>query len=142
MPNESWAWLIEKVIPSQRGAGRQIIDEVLARLQHHQWGSHDVFSVQLALEEAIVNAIRHGNRMDASKQVHVVCKMSPQRIFIEITDEGPGFDPEQVPDPTDDEHLECPGGRGIMLMRSYMSRVEYNETGNTVVMEKERTDLA
>jgi len=139
MPNEAWAWLLEKKVPSQWGAGRPIIDEVLSRLQHHQWDSHDVFGVHLALEEAIGNAIRHGNRLDANKQVHVVCKVSVQRIFIEITDEGPGFNPETVPDPTADERLDCPGGRGIMLMRNYMSRVEYNATGNTVVMEKERT---
>src|SRR5436305_1523008 len=118
MPNDCWAWFMEKVIPSRRGAGRPIIDEVLSRLENQQWTSRDVFSVRLALEEAIVNAIKHGNRLDASKQVRVVCKMSPERIFIEISDEGHGFDPEQVPDPTDDAHLDCPGGRGIMLMRN------------------------
>ena len=139
MAKDCWAWCMEKVIPSRRGSGRQIIDEVIARLEQQHWSSHDVFSVRLALEEAIVNAIKHGNHWDSTKQVRVVCKMSPDKLFVEITDEGPGFDPEEVPDPTDAEHLDCPGGRGIMLMRSYMNRVEYNESGNTVVMEKQRS---
>jgi serine/threonine-protein kinase RsbW len=61
-----------------------------------------------------------------------------EEAIVEIADEGSGFNPEQVPDPTDPENLECPSGRGIMLMRSYMNRVEYNAAGNKVVMEKHR----
>jgi serine/threonine-protein kinase RsbW len=71
--------------------------------------------------------------------VHIACKLSPQRIWFEITDEGPGFDPADVPDPTNDDNLDYPSGRGIMLMRSFMCRVEYNASGNCVVMEKHRS---
>jgi serine/threonine-protein kinase RsbW len=138
MSHDRWAWLHEQVIRSERGAGRRIIDDVLARLVELDWSSHEIFSVRLALEEAIVNAIKHGNGLDASKQVHFLCKMSAQRVYIEITDEGGGFDPDRVPDPTQPENLDRPNGRGIMLMRSYMSRVEYNTAGNKVVMEKHR----
>ena len=64
--------------------------------------------------------------------------MSPERLWIQIRDEGAGFNPEEVPDPTDPDHLEIPSGRGIMLMRAFMTRVEYNDLGNCVVMEKQR----
>jgi serine/threonine-protein kinase RsbW len=142
MSHSVWSWTVERTIPSERGAGRRVIEEVLGRLEQQRWTTRDVFSVRLALEEAIVNAIKHGNRLDGRKQVRVACKLSPDRLWIKIADEGPGFNPEKVPDPTDPANLENPGGRGIMLMRSYMTRVEYNDVGNVVEMEKERAGSA
>ena len=105
----------------------------------HHWVDHDIFSIHLALEEALVNAIKHGNGLDLAKQVRVRCRMSDDLVQIEIADEGEGFDPTRVPDPTDEHHRECPNGRGVMLMRSFMDRVEYNERGNCVLLEKRRT---
>jgi serine/threonine-protein kinase RsbW len=138
MTRDRWDWSIEEVIPSMRGAGRHVIEEVLERLSEHRWSSHDIFGVRLALEEAIVNAMKHGNRLDANKLVRVACKMTPEHFWAEVADEGCGFDPADVPDPTDPARLDAPNGRGIMLMRNYMNRVEYNERGNIVVMEKRR----
>jgi serine/threonine-protein kinase RsbW len=140
MSHECWAWLLDQVIASERGAGHGIINEVLAGLKEHDWSQHDIFSIRLALEEALINAIKHGNRLDSNKQVHVVCKMSAEKLWIKIADEGPGFNLDEVPDPTDLENLDRPSGRGIMLMRSFMTRVEYNNAGNVVVMEKLRAD--
>ena len=141
MSNDGWTWLTEKQIPSCLGAGSEIVQELLERLELHDWGPHDIFGVHLAVEEALANAIHHGNRLDASKFVRVVFKVSTQRVRIEVHDEGQGFCPANVPDPTDNEHLDVPSGRGVMLMRSYMSLVEYNEAGNCVIMEKERVVL-
>ena len=115
-----------------------MLQEVLDHLEKENWVQHDIFGVHLAVEEALVNAIRHGNRLDTRKHVHVACRMSPNLLRIEITDQGEGFDPTAIPDPTDPEHIDSPSGRGIMLMRSFMSRVEYNDVGNQVIMEKER----
>jgi len=84
------------------------------------------------------NAIRHGNRSDASKSVYVCCKLSKEQLWGQIRDEGAGFNPDDVPDCTGPENLELPSGRGIMLMRAFMSRVEYNDRGNRVVMGKYR----
>ncbi len=98
----------------------------------------DIFAVHLATEEALVNAIYHGNDSDEAKRVHVVCRLSGDRIRIEIGDEGGGFDPAALPDPTTNDQLHVPCGRGVMLMRAFMSRVEFNEHGNVVVMEKDR----
>ncbi|MHC4406232.1 MAG: ATP-binding protein [Planctomycetota bacterium] len=138
MSEECWVWELERVIPSKTGAGASVLQEVLEQLQELGWVDHDVFGIHLAMEEALVNAIRHGNRLDINKSVHFACRTTPDLIRIEITDEGDGFDPSSVPDPTDPEHIECPSGRGLMLMRNFMSRVEYNDLGNRVVMEKER----
>ena len=138
MSENRWVWQCERVIPSETGAGAPLLQEILAQLEKNDWIQHDIFSVHLAMEEALVNAIRHGNRLDADKHVHVACRVSPELIRIEITDEGEGFDPSSVPDPTDPANIEAPSGRGLMLMRSFMSRVEYNDVGNRVVMEKER----
>ena len=107
-------------------------------LEQRAFSDRDCFGVKLALEEAIVNAIKHGNGMDPDKCVHVHCHVTDERVKIVIEDEGPGFDPGDVPDPTEDENLDKPSGRGLMLMRSFMSRVEYNDKGNCVVMEKVR----
>jgi serine/threonine-protein kinase RsbW len=140
MSTEQWIWRRDHVIPSDTAAGRRVLDEVLAELEARHWSQHDVFAVHLAMEEALVNAIKHGNRTDPDKQVRVRCRMSPKLIRVEICDEGPGFNPESLPDPTDPDRLECPGGRGVMLMKAFMSRVEFNEQGNRVLLEKRRGD--
>src|SRR5262249_51998301 len=132
------AWTFERRIPSEVAAGHRVLDELLARLHSENWSTRDIFGIRLALEEAIVNAIKHGNCLDCRKQVHVVCRSTAEKLWIEISHEGPGFNPEAVPDCTDAEHIETPNGRGIMLMRNYMTRVDYNAQGNVVTMEKLR----
>ncbi len=111
--------------------------QVIDRLVGFAWSDSDVYGVRLAMEEGITNAIRHGNQLDPNKRVTVICRLAPRRVWIEIVDEGSGFDPEGVPDPTEPENLERPGGRGLLLMRSYMTRVQYSPQGNHLVMEKQ-----
>ena len=139
MPPKPRSWQCEMAIPSQVGAGRGVLDKIVGRLEQEHWPKHDVFGVQLAMEEALINAIKHGNRLDPTKQVHVLFCLSPDVVRIEIVDEGPGFDPVALPDPTDPRHIESPGGRGVLLMRRFMSRVEFHAAGNHVVMEKQRS---
>ncbi len=136
-PND-WNVLLETAIPSDCLAGREVMDSFLAKLEAVDWLQEDLFGIHLAVEEALVNAIRHGNKEDTGKQVRFSCKLAEDRLRIEIEDEGSGFTPSDVPDPTDEENLEVPSGRGIMLMRNFMSYVEYNARGNCVVMEKSR----
>lgn len=132
------AWTIERTIPSELLAGRQILEEVLEKLEAENWTSRDLFGIRLALEEAVVNAIKHGNCLDKNKHVHVICRSTSEKLHVEVSDQGCGFSPEAVPDCTDADRIEVPNGRGIMLMRSFMSLVEYNDAGNVVVMEKLR----
>ncbi|MFM7244304.1 MAG: ATP-binding protein [Planctomycetaceae bacterium] len=137
-PAAPGTWRLAVDLPSERGSNRQVTDELLAQLDAHGWPEADVFAVHLAVEEAIVNAIVHGNKLDPAKKVHVVCEVSSDRVLVSIADEGPGFDPTGIPDCTADDRLEAPGGRGVMLMRSFMTRIEYNPAGNAVVLEKQR----
>lgn len=127
-------------IPSDTSQGREVQERIIGVLESLGFPERDLFGVRLALEEALVNAIKHGNRMDPKKQVHVNCQVHEDRVCIVIEDEGTGFDVNDVPDPTSDENLDKPGGRGIMLMRAFMSRVEYNEVGNRLLMEKVRDE--
>ena len=90
------------------------------------------------MEEALVNAVKHGNKYDPAKKVHVRVGISSNLFRAEIADEGDGFDPDKLPDPTDPDYLDKPNGRGVMLMRNFMTKVEYNPKGNAVFMEKVR----
>lgn len=130
--------VLQVSIPSDTSAGQEVQEQILATLERLEYSSRDVFGLRLALEEALVNAIKHGNRFDANKQVRVECRMSRESVFIEIEDEGAGFDLEDVPDPTEDVNLERPCGRGIMLMRHFLDKVVYNDKGNRVTLEKAR----
>ncbi len=139
MVENRWIWSKEQHLPSEVSSGYPIVQELLQQLEQQCWNRHDVFGVHLAVEEALVNAIKHGNQGDPTKQVHVLCQLAADLVRVEIRDEGEGFDPGVVPDPTADENLENPSGRGIMLMRSFVS-IRYNESGNVVILEKDRED--
>ena len=138
-PADAAAWRRSIELPSERGASRMIMDELLEQLGVHGWSPSDIFAIHLAAEEAIVNAIVHGNKLDPTKVVRVACVVSPTLARIEVTDEGSGFDPATVPDCRLEERLDAPNGRGVMLMRTFMTRIEYSARGNRVLMEKQRS---
>jgi serine/threonine-protein kinase RsbW len=135
----TWSWTHEQTIPSRAAAAAEVMDALLTQLRRDEWEPHDVFGVHMAVEEALVNAITHGNKEDPDKSVSILLRSSPPRLRVEIIDQGPGFDPALVPDPTCDACLSQPHGRGLMLIRWFMSTVEYRGSGNHLVMEKERT---
>lgn len=137
MREQAWSWTCNEEIPSKVEAGRDILQSMLSQLETQEWPDRDVFGIHLAVEEALVNAIRHGNQLHPEKIVRFECRVSPELLWVRISDEGDGFDPADVPDPTDPEQLEAPSGRGIMLMRNFMSKVDYSNGGTTVTMEKE-----
>jgi len=122
---------------------RQEVHPFLENLANDLCGAgypkRDIFGIRLALEEAICNAINHGHADDPDQPVQVVYSINQQRILASVQDQGPGFDPAQVADPREGENLERPGGRGLLLMRSYMDRVEFNARGNCVTLTKFRS---
>ncbi len=126
------------VIPSDLNAAwnaqQKIMDEINAR----GFGAQAVFGIRLALDEALNNAISHGNQRDPNKQVTIRYTIADPSVTITVTDQGPGFDPAEVPDPTLDEFRERPHGRGIMLMRAYMTKVSYGDGGRSVTLVKDR----
>jgi serine/threonine-protein kinase RsbW len=143
MSEHGWNWTTRTTLPSRHGAYIPCMRQILEQLQLSGWDGRDLFGIELTLEESLSNAIRHGNCMDESKHVQVECKVSAERFWLRVEDEGCGFRPDAVPDCTADENLECPGGRGLALMRAFMTRVEHNRRGNCVTMEKIRSaDMA
>lgn len=114
------------------------IARILAEMGQAGYTEREQFGARLSLEEAIVNGIKHGNHEDPAKVVRIRYRISAVEFHAEIEDEGPGFDPERVPDPLAPENIERPGGRGVFLMRHYMTSVHYNERGNAVTLCKLR----
>ena len=96
-------------------------------------GDSDVI---VALDEAIVNAIKHGNKNDPSKSVRIVADLSAGGARFTVRDEGPGFSREGLPDPTDPLRLLVPSGRGLLLISHIMDEVRHNECGNEICMSR------
>ncbi len=139
MSKPALGWSLHEKIPSSLDVGHATIERLMAALEVNKWEGRDVFHIQLAIEEAIVNAITHGNKQADDKVVEVEFRVDPRTTFMRIRDQGAGFDPAAVPDPRDDDHLECTNGRGVMLIRELMSEVRYNDRGNEVTMIKYRS---
>lgn len=126
------------VISSDPEEARQLQLYIEAQLRRYHFDEREVFGIRLALEEALVNAIKHGNRQDPTKRVRVRFRVNAHRFEVGVTDEGGGFHPDHVPDPCADENLERPSGRGLFLMRHYMTEVTYHPPGNHLTMARER----
>lgn len=122
------------VVESKSSAVVDVCKQILAKLKENNFDKDDIFAVHLTLEEAFLNAVKHGNKMDPTKKVKVDYSVDADKVAISITDEGNGFQPDDVPDPRFGSGLYQPGGRGLLLMNSYMDMVRYNERGNSVYM--------
>lgn len=114
-------------------------DAIALELERCGFGKEAIFAIKLSLEEALTNALRHGNCSDPSKKITVRYAIDDKRAVILVRDEGSGFIPEDIPDPTSPDRLPIPSGRGIMLMRTYMDEVEYRDRGREVYFMKRRT---
>jgi serine/threonine-protein kinase RsbW len=128
----------ELTISSDLAEARRVQERIAEVLTASAYSEHDIFAIKLALEEALVNAIKHGNQMDPDKRVFIVYHITTERFDIRITDEGEGFNPEDVPDPTEEPFVDRPCGRGLLLMRGFMTEVQYHGKGNIVSMSKVR----
>ncbi len=124
------------VVESTSSAVSSVCESILSGLKANRFGEEDIFAVHLALEEAFINAVKHGNKMDAVREVRIDYSVAPDKVEVTVTDGGEGFDPNSVPDPRYGENLYKPEGRGLFLMRSYMDVVKFNERGNSVCMVK------
>jgi len=111
-------------------------EEIASFLLELGYSQRDVFAVRLATEEALLNAVEHGNKCDKKKKVYVGYRIEPEKAEITVSDEGEGFDPESVPDCTSPDNLAKPRGRGIALMRGFMDAVEFSGDGNKVRLVK------
>ncbi|MDA0281802.1 MAG: ATP-binding protein [Planctomycetota bacterium] len=121
---------------------RKVQDHIAQLLTQLEYPDRDRFSVRLALEEALANAIKHGNHRDELKNFKIRCQATSEQIEIEICDEGSGFALEQVRSPIDKDCLLNANGRGIALMERFMDRVEFHSNGSCVLLQKQRSPLA
>jgi serine/threonine-protein kinase RsbW len=130
------AELIEITVPNDLAAAKAPEETILDAVSRCGYNQNIAFAVKLALEEAMTNAFRHGNKCDPAKHIRIRYRVTPERIDIEVCDEGEGFAPESVPDPTLPEYIDRPHGRGIMLMRAYLDEVTYARNGSIVRLVK------
>ncbi len=128
----------QRVIASDLDQARELEASLIQEVDNYGYDQADVFAIKLMLEEALVNAIKHGNKLDPTKTVTVTSDINDDRAEYLIVDQGPGFDPLKLPDPTADENLERPCGRGVMRIRAYMDEVHFNEKGNELRVVKRR----
>jgi serine/threonine-protein kinase RsbW len=122
---------------SEIAAISPFIDQFMLKIREFHCDPGNEFAIELALREALANAVLHGNREDSKKKVHVRCECEKDLgVSLVVRDEGPGFDPDEVPDPTAPENLDAEHGRGILLMKQFMDEIHYERGGTEVHMRK------
>ena len=133
------ATVVRVRLPSDVGCIEQAVELVTRHcLAGHPIPERTRFRLQVALSEALANAIVRGNHEDGAKWVDVEAKLVPDAIRVRITDEGPGFDPSAVPEPTGPGQVAETCGRGLYLIRTLVDEVEFNEQGNSICMTLRR----
>ena len=134
MSDPSTVFACDETLQELRAGLERVHEMVGAALARFGFDEGAAFAIRLALEEAIVNGFRHGNRNDPNKVVFFRARIDDKAASFEIEDQGPGFDPKAIPDPTDQFNIEMPSGRGVMLIKAYMTEVDYVKPGNKLRM--------
>jgi serine/threonine-protein kinase RsbW len=119
-------------------ASEKVCKRILSELKKGGFSKEDLFAVHLALEEALSNAVRHGNKMDSSKHIKIDYTLDKDHIEINVRDEGEGFNPDDVPDPRCGENVYRIGGRGLFLIKAYMDTVDFSDDGKCLHMVRSR----
>jgi len=122
-------------LPSDLDCIEEAVDFVLSRCSACREAERKIhLNFRISLIEALSNAMLYGNAQDPAKRVQVEVSILTESVVARITDQGRGFDPSLVPDPTAPANIEKSGGRGLFLIRSLMDEVHYNATGNSVTL--------
>ena len=128
---------MDLTVPAEPSAIPRITDGVTAVLRGKQWAEDDIMAVELSLQEAIANAVRHGCKGDATKKVQCFVTVDAVgEVVIVVRDPGEGFDPSKVPDPLGAENIFKPSGRGVFLINGLMDQVTYADGGREIEMRK------
>lgn len=126
---------LELEFPSRVRHVQPAVEEVVGRCERLAvGGARAHLNLKVAVGEAVSNAILYGNGEDPERRVHVRAEFDDGRVRVVVTDEGEGFDPDTVADPTRPENRDRPSGRGLFLLRSLMDEVSWNERGNRVTL--------
>ena len=131
---------LERSLPSDVPAISPFVDDLMAFLGGYGCVPADVRDLEIALREALANAIIHGNHEDPRKHAHITCRCEPDEVSIAVRDEGQGFDINKVADPTAPENIGSVHGRGIYLMKALMDEVRFEAGGAVVQMRKSVKD--
>ena len=126
------------VIKSEQSETELPKQAILAQLKRYRFSDEALFGIKLALEEALTNAVKHGNGSDPNKKVTVRYAVNADKAVFVIRDEGRGFIPDEIPDPTTADRLALPEGRGIMLIRAYMDELVFRDHGREIYFAKYR----
>lgn len=122
------------VLPSCLESVDRLDEFVHMLIREHGMSDDAQGNILISLTEAVTNAIRHGNALDVDKEVRIDVYTHRDKLRIAVTDEGPGFEPTTVPDPTAPEFLEREGGRGVFLMRALSDEIAFSKHGRCVEM--------
>lgn len=129
---------IEFEVPSVISLMHDILDYLMKRVEKVGVVNPETSNLFVALDEAFVNAVKHGNKFDANKLVRITADVSPEEARFTIEDEGDGFNIAEIPDPLDPQNLFKASGRGVLFIYNIMDEVKYNERGNRLTMIKRR----
>jgi serine/threonine-protein kinase RsbW len=121
---------------------RRLVQVISKAMDQAGYSEKEVFAMRLALDEAILNAYKHGHQGDWATPITIRYHVHANGVVAQVEDQGPGFDPERVADPCAPENLLRPSGRGLFLMRAYMTGVCHNERGNCVCLCKHRPEVS
>lgn len=128
--------VFEESFPSTFAAKGQVILKLLDLLTAHRFlpDPEEETKMRLCLDEVLVNAVKHGNKLDPAKSVRVTLYADGERWGLRVEDEGKGFDPSVIPNPDDPESLLLERGRGVLIIKSFMDEVHYYDRGNRILM--------
>lgn len=129
---------IEFEFPSAISLMHSILDYLMKRVEKVGVVDAKKSNLFIALDEAFVNAIKHGNKFDANKIVRISAEVSSKEARFTIEDEGEGFNVSEIPDPTNPENLFKTSGRGVLFIHNIMDEVSYNSRGNRLTMVKRK----
>ena len=129
---------IQFEVPSVISLMHSILDYLMKRVEKVGVVNPETSNLFVALDEAFVNAVKHGNKFDASKLVRITADVSPEEARFTIEDEGDGFNVAEIPDPLDPQNLFKASGRGVLFIYNIMDEVKYNERGNRLTMVKRK----
>lgn len=127
---------IEFELPSAISPMHSILDYLLKRVEKLGVVNPEQSNLFVALDEAFVNAVKHGNKFNSQKLVRITAELSDKEASFTVEDEGEGFDVNSIPDPLDPENLFKTSGRGVLFIYNIMDEVKYNDRGNRLTMVK------
>jgi serine/threonine-protein kinase RsbW len=123
-------------ISSDLGHIKHAVDKIKNILEQIGTDESDIFDIRLCLEEALINAIKYGNKFDKTKKVHIDFSYKDSKATLSVEDSGKGFDLNSVPDPTLEKNILRGSGRGVFLIKHLMDELKANKEGNRLIMVK------